>query len=149
MKMVGVLMTPTFWPSSRSCATVLRISGESRSASKRFISRPMAEARARIVGRRRSAWLANRASCMGQNLPCFWSQHNGVMNFSGLGSADFDPNRTFMPSGQGAGLIHEIKPAAEVFADLLRETEAALRKSQQWLSGDPARQHSAAPARQG
>jgi hypothetical protein len=54
-----------------------------------------------------------------------------------------------MPTGQGAGLIHEIKPAAEVFADLLRETEAALRKSQQLLSGDPARQHSAAPARQG
>ena len=55
----------------------------------------------------------------------------------------FDPNRTFMPTGQGAGLIHEIKPAAEVFADLLRETEAALRKAQQLLSGDPVRQHSA------
>ena len=54
-----------------------------------------------------------------------------------------------MPTGQGAGLIHEIKPTAEVFADLLRETEAALRKSQQLLSGDPVRQHSAASARQG
>jgi hypothetical protein len=52
-----------------------------------------------------------------------------------------------MPTGQGAGLIHEIKPAAEVFADLLRETEAALRKAQQLMSGDPVRQHSAAPSR--
>jgi enoyl-[acyl-carrier protein] reductase II len=77
------------------------------------------------------------------------SQRNGVMNFSGLRGDGFDPNRTFMPTGQGAGLIHEIKPTAEVFADLLRETEAALRKSQQLLSGDPVREHSAAPARQG
>jgi enoyl-[acyl-carrier protein] reductase II len=75
------------------------------------------------------------------------SQHNGVMNFTGRGGAPFDPDRTFMPTGQGAGLIHEIKPTAEVFADLLRETEAALRKSQLLLSGDPVRQHSAAPAR--
>src|SRR5580698_10036840 len=75
------------------------------------------------------------------------SRQNGVMNFAGIGGAHADPERTFMPTGQGAGLIHEIKPAAEVFADLLRETEAALRKSQQLLSGDPVRQHSAAPSR--
>ena len=75
------------------------------------------------------------------------STRNGVMNYTGRGGGDIDPNRTFMPTGQGAGLIHEIKPAAEVFADLLRETEAALRKSQQLLSGDPVRQHSAAPSR--
>ena len=75
------------------------------------------------------------------------SQRNGVMNYTGRGGTDVDPNRTFMPTGQGAGLIHEIKPAAEVFADLLRETEEALRKAQQLMSGDPARQHSAAPSR--
>ena len=75
------------------------------------------------------------------------SSRNGVMNYTGRGGHDVDPNRTFMPTGQGAGLIHEIKPAAEVFADLLRETEAALRKAQQLMSGDPARQHSAAPSR--
>lgn len=74
------------------------------------------------------------------------SSRNGVMNFTGT-NGDVDPERTFMPTGQGAGLIHEIKPAAEVFADLLLETEAALRKAQQLLSGDPARQHSAAPMR--
>ncbi|HYL59531.1 MAG TPA: hypothetical protein VEU51_11715, partial [Candidatus Acidoferrales bacterium] len=74
------------------------------------------------------------------------STRNGVMNYTGT-NGDVDPARTFMPTGQGAGLIHEIKPAAEVFADLLRETEAALRKAQQLLAGDPARQHSAAPTR--
>jgi len=75
------------------------------------------------------------------------SQRNGVMNYTGRGGSDVDPKRTFMPTGQGAGLIREIKPAAEVFADLLRETEEALRKAQQLLSGDPARQHSAAQTR--
>ncbi len=75
------------------------------------------------------------------------SQRNGVMNYTGRGGADVDPNRTFMPTGQGAGLIREIKPAAEVFADLLRETEESLRKAQQLLSGDPTRQHSAAQTR--
>ncbi len=69
------------------------------------------------------------------------------MNFAGTRRRHADPDRTFMPTGQGAGLIHEIKPAAEVFADLMRETEAALRKAQQLMSGDPVRQHSAAPAR--
>jgi enoyl-[acyl-carrier protein] reductase II len=75
------------------------------------------------------------------------SQRNGVMNYTGRGGADVDPKRTFMPTGQGAGLIREIKPAAEVFADLLRETEESLHKAQQLLSGDPTRQHSAAQTR--
>jgi enoyl-[acyl-carrier protein] reductase II len=74
------------------------------------------------------------------------SQRNGVMNYTGV-RGDVDPERTFMPTGQGAGLIREIKPAAEVFADLLRETEAALNKAQQLITGDPARRHSAMPTR--
>jgi len=36
---------------------------------------------------------------------------------------------------------------AAVFADMLHETEAALRKAQLLLSGDPVRQHPAAPTR--
>jgi enoyl-[acyl-carrier protein] reductase II len=74
------------------------------------------------------------------------SQRNGVMGFAGLGGEDADPNRTFMPTGQSAGLIREIKPAAEVFADLIRETEAALRAAQSLLADGDAR-HSAAPMR--
>ena len=53
------------------------------------------------------------------------SQRNGVMDYSGL-NGDLDPSRGFMPTGQGAGLIREIKPAAQVFAELLHETARAL-----------------------
>jgi enoyl-[acyl-carrier protein] reductase II len=62
------------------------------------------------------------------------SRQNGVMNFAGFGGTHADPDRTFMPTGQGAGLIDEIRPAAEVFADLVREAEATLRRSQALLA---------------
>ena len=71
------------------------------------------------------------------------SQQNGVMDYAGI-HADADPSRTFMPAGQGAGLIHQIKPAAEVFADLLRETEAALTRAQGLLAHGFSQQHPAA-----
>ncbi len=72
------------------------------------------------------------------------SRQNGVMDYAGRGGRDANPDRTFMPTGQGAGLIREIKPAAEVLADLLRETEAALRGAQALLRDDPREHHSAA-----
>jgi NAD(P)H-dependent flavin oxidoreductase YrpB (nitropropane dioxygenase family) len=56
------------------------------------------------------------------------------MGFSGREGLPADPDRTFMPTGQGAGLIESIKPAAEVFADLLRETEERLRGAQALLA---------------
>ncbi len=62
------------------------------------------------------------------------SRQNGVMNFAGFGGTHADPDRTFMPTGQGAGLIDDIRPAAEVFADLVREAEATLRRSQVLLA---------------
>jgi enoyl-[acyl-carrier protein] reductase II len=62
------------------------------------------------------------------------SYRNGVMGFSGREGHPADPDRTFMPTGQGAGLIESIKPAAEVFADLLRETEERLRGAQALLA---------------
>ena len=55
------------------------------------------------------------------------SAREGVMDYMGRGD-DFDPNRTFMPAGQGAGLIHEMKPAGEVFADIVREAEETIRE---------------------
>jgi NAD(P)H-dependent flavin oxidoreductase YrpB (nitropropane dioxygenase family) len=72
------------------------------------------------------------------------SRRNGVMGYTGLDCEDADPSRTFMPTGQGAGLIGEIKPAAQVFTDVLRETEAALRGAQGLLADKSATQHSAA-----
>ncbi len=49
-----------------------------------------------------------------------------VMDYMGV-TGDADPDRCFMPAGQGAGLIREIKPAAEVMADLIEEAETVLR----------------------
>ena len=54
------------------------------------------------------------------------SAQEGVMDYMGLGSR-FDPDRTFLPSGQGAGLIDQILPAAEVFEEIVREAEETLR----------------------
>jgi enoyl-[acyl-carrier protein] reductase II len=64
------------------------------------------------------------------------STRNGAMDYMGIGRGA-DPNKTFMPAGQGSGLIHELKPAAEVMADLVRETEEAIRKLGT-ATGDPA-----------
>jgi len=54
-----------------------------------------------------------------------YSVQEGVMDYQGIGRGA-DPDRTFMPAGQGMGLIHAIKPAAEVLADIMREAEAVL-----------------------
>jgi len=53
------------------------------------------------------------------------SGREGVMDYMGRGT-QFDSDRTFMPAGQGAGLIHELKPAAEVFTDIVREAEETM-----------------------
>jgi enoyl-[acyl-carrier protein] reductase II len=75
------------------------------------------------------------------------SYKNGVMGFSGRPGQAADRDRTFMPTGQGAGLIHEVKPAAEVFADLIRETEETLRGAQSLLGDSSRPPYSATPAR--
>jgi enoyl-[acyl-carrier protein] reductase II len=56
------------------------------------------------------------------------SSRNGAMDYMGTSGIGTDPAKTFMPAGQGSGLIHEIKPAAEVMADLIRETEEAIKR---------------------
>jgi enoyl-[acyl-carrier protein] reductase II len=55
-----------------------------------------------------------------------YSLQQGVMDFMGI-TGDADPERTFMPAGQVMGMIREIKPAAEVFTDILREAEVIIR----------------------
>jgi enoyl-[acyl-carrier protein] reductase II len=75
------------------------------------------------------------------------SRQNGVMNFAGFpGEPPAEPERTFMPTGQGAGLINEIKPAAEVFNDLIRECEATLKRAPKLL-GEETGFSAAAPRR--
>jgi len=54
------------------------------------------------------------------------SVREGVMDYAGT-LGDADPERYFMPAGQGMGLIRNVKPAAEVMADIVREAEDVLR----------------------
>lgn len=56
------------------------------------------------------------------------SVQQGVMDYAGVGGGDGDAERDFMPAGQGMGMINEIKPAAEVMADVIREAEAVLAR---------------------
>ena len=64
------------------------------------------------------------------------------MDYMGTSGIGTDPAKTFMPAGQGSGLIHQIKPAAEVMTDLIRETEEAITKLSRAIS--PARPEAAA-----
>jgi enoyl-[acyl-carrier protein] reductase II len=62
-----------------------------------------------------------------------YSMQQGVMSYMDP-EGGADPERTFMPAGQGMGLIHESKPAAEVFADIVREAEAVLARLPSYLT---------------
>jgi enoyl-[acyl-carrier protein] reductase II len=53
------------------------------------------------------------------------SAREGVVDYTGR-DGDADPERSFMPAGQGLGMIDEIKPAAEIMRDLIAETEKTL-----------------------
>src|SRR5574341_550919 len=55
------------------------------------------------------------------------SVQNKVMDYPGL-TESFDVNRTFMPAGQGVGMIHEIKPAGEIVRDIVREAESVIKE---------------------
>ncbi|MCU1452723.1 MAG: 2-nitropropane dioxygenase-like enzyme [Acidimicrobiales bacterium] len=44
-------------------------------------------------------------------------------------TAGVDPDREFMPAGQGAGAIHELVPAADLVERFVREAEAALDRA--------------------
>jgi enoyl-[acyl-carrier protein] reductase II len=51
-----------------------------------------------------------------------YSSQQGVLDYAGL-RGDCDPQRSFMPAGQGAGAIHDVRPAGEIFRDLIDEAE--------------------------
>jgi len=53
------------------------------------------------------------------------SVQEGVMDYAGL-RGEGDAERDFMPAGQGLGMIREVRPAAEVFGEIVREAEAVL-----------------------
>ena len=55
------------------------------------------------------------------------SLQNQVMDYMGR-TPTFDRQRTFLPAGQGSGGIHDIKPAAEIFRDIVNEAETIIRE---------------------
>jgi len=55
------------------------------------------------------------------------SLQQGVMDYMGH-TKQFDAQRTFLPAGQGSGAIHEIRPAAEIFQDIVRQAEQIIRE---------------------
>ena len=54
------------------------------------------------------------------------SVQNRVMDYMGL-TDQFDPSRTFMPAGQSAGLVRDVKPAGQIVRDIVEEAEAVIR----------------------
>jgi enoyl-[acyl-carrier protein] reductase II len=55
------------------------------------------------------------------------SMTQGVMDYMGV-TERFDVNRTFLPAGQSAGLINEIKPAAEIVHDIVEEAQRVIEE---------------------
>ena len=55
------------------------------------------------------------------------SIREGVMDYMGR-TNQFDRERTALLAGQSAGLITEVKPAAEIFQDIVREAEETMRR---------------------
>jgi enoyl-[acyl-carrier protein] reductase II len=56
-----------------------------------------------------------------------FSARAGVTDYVGA-HGDCDPERTFMPAGQGMGLIHEIRPAADIMREVVSETRETLAR---------------------
>jgi len=55
------------------------------------------------------------------------SIQNNVMDYMGR-TPIFDVERTFLPAGQGSGGIHNIMPAAQIFRDIVNESETIIRE---------------------
>ena len=57
------------------------------------------------------------------------SAQRGVLDYTGS-TGDADPERTFMPAGQALGLIHDVRSATAILADLVRESGDAIQSLQ-------------------
>ena len=57
-----------------------------------------------------------------------YSSQQGVMDYVGR-SGDCDPQRTFMPAGQGSGSIHDIRLAGEILRDIVAEAERIIAEA--------------------
>lgn len=73
------------------------------------------------------SWEEKRDQIQPFPMQAMHSVQEQVMDYPGVTSV-FDAARTFMPAGQGAGMIREIKPAADVFRDIVNEAEEVIEK---------------------
>jgi len=72
-------------------------------------------------------WERRRDEIQPFPMQVMYSAQQGVMDYMGTGRGA-DPERSFMPAGQGMGMIREMKPAGEVVRDIVREAEAVLQR---------------------
>jgi enoyl-[acyl-carrier protein] reductase II len=59
---------------------------------------------------------------------------DGVFHLGGDETAQVDPEREFMPAGQGAGAIHAVVPAADLVHQFVEDAERALAKLNGYVS---------------
>jgi enoyl-[acyl-carrier protein] reductase II len=74
-----------------------------------------------------ASWEAHPADIQPFPAQILHSMQEGVMDYMGI-KGDSDPERTFMPAGQGMGMIDSIKPAAEVVADVVSEATKTIAR---------------------
>ena len=80
-----------------------------------------------IRNARTDEWEAKADEIQAFPMQAVVSAQEGVMDYMGRGDR-FDPDRMFLPAGQSAGLVHEVKPAAEIFQDIVREAKKTIRE---------------------
>ncbi len=56
------------------------------------------------------------------------SVREGVMDYMGIVPEHFNEARTFLPAGQSSGLIHQVKPAGELFREIVGQAESIIRE---------------------
>jgi enoyl-[acyl-carrier protein] reductase II len=74
-----------------------------------------------------------------------YSSEQGVMGYLRR-SGDCDPQRTFMPAGQGSGGIHDIRPAGEILRDIVADPERII--AEKFVSATPCKRRVAEPKRE-
>jgi len=72
-----------------------------------------------------ASWESRSAEIEPFPLQLMRSAGAGVLDYMGQ-AGDADPERTFMPAGQGVGLIRDIRPAAEILRQLVSEATATI-----------------------
>ena len=56
-----------------------------------------------------------------------YSARNKLLDYGGV-DGDIDPERSFMPAGQGLGMIESVRPAGEVLREIVAEATETLRR---------------------